>query len=95
MHLSIRLIFTLACQMTTGEMEGRGGGSRMESADWLSSARHYKKHLSSSRLLKHCEGPEISTTDNYTNKCSLILKRIPRLCELFLESESDLAVQRF
>jgi len=27
-------------------------------------------------------------------KCSLILKRIPRLCELFLESESDLAVQR-
>lgn len=32
MHLSIRLIFTLACQMTTGEMGGSGVWGR--AAEW-------------------------------------------------------------
>lgn len=51
MHLSVKLIFTLADQMTTTGGETRGGGG-MGRADWLSSVRHYEKHLSSSGLLK-------------------------------------------
>lgn len=50
MHLSVKLIFTLADQMTTTGEETRSGG--IGCTDWLSSVRHYEKHLSSSGLLK-------------------------------------------
>lgn len=56
MHLSVKLIFTLAGQMTTTGEERHS--SRMGRTDWLSSVRHYEKHLSSSGLLKPAQrGP--------------------------------------
>lgn len=56
MHLSVKLIFTLAGQMTTTGEETHT--SRMGRTDWLSSVRHYEKHLSSSGLLKPAQrGP--------------------------------------
>lgn len=54
MHLSVKLIFTLAGQMTTtGEERHTSSTVR---TDWLSSVRHYEKHLSSSGLLKAAWG---------------------------------------
>lgn len=50
MHLSVKLIFTLVDQMTTTREETRSSG--IGRTDWLSSVRHYEKHLSSSGLLK-------------------------------------------
>lgn len=50
MHLSVKLIFTLVDQMTTTGEETRSSG--IGRTDWLSSVRHYEKHLSSSGLLK-------------------------------------------
>lgn len=50
MHLSVKLIFTLVDQMTTTGEETRSSG--IGRTDWLSSVKHYEKHLSSSGLLK-------------------------------------------
>lgn len=77
MHLSVKLIFTLAGQMTTTGEKTRG--SRMGRADWLSSVRHYEKHLSSFRLLRATQrgpvtganGPRAKFTQTLHPHCQL------------------------
>lgn len=77
MHLSVKLIFTLAGQMTTTGEETHT--SRMGRTDWLSSVRHYEKHLSSSGLLKPAKrgpatganGPRARFTQTLHPHCQL------------------------
>lgn len=77
MHLSVKLIFTLEGQMTTTGEETHT--SRMEPTDWLSSVRHYEKHLSSSGLLKPTQrgpatgasGPRARFTQTLHPHCQL------------------------
>lgn len=80
MHLSVKLIFTLAGQMTTTGEETHT--SRMGRADWLSSVRHYEKHLSSSGLLKR--GAERPCHGGQRASCKDLLKHFTLIVNLAL-----------
>lgn len=78
MHLSVKLIFTLADQMTTTGEETRSSG--IGRSDWLSSVRHYEKHLSSSGLLKLTQrGPAAGASGPHAQ-----IQTLDRHCQLGL-----------
>lgn len=88
MHLSVKLIFTLADQMTT--TRGETHSSRMVCTDWLSSVRHYEKHLSSSGLLTPAQrgpatganGPRAKIHSDTSPSLSALLCDAPQLAAL-------------